>query len=118
MNPNDPNVTTVLTRSFTGKLARSVRNAFIDAMAPYDKEVASYPLQLQITEPIRTESKRQGSRAFLPLWAGQGVGRTRRIDAAELIRRLREEVDECLARIAGLNPQPRPAQDYPNPTSP
>ncbi|MBC8138685.1 MAG: nitronate monooxygenase [Fibrella sp.] len=100
---NDPHVSTVLTKSFTGKLARAVRNAFTETMSPCDNEAASYPLQMHITEAIRSEAKRQGRGDYLPLWAGQGVRLARRTEAAALIRSLRDEVDDCVGQFTAAN---------------
>jgi nitronate monooxygenase len=79
--------TTVVTRAFSGRPARGLRNAF---MASVDgKElILPYPLQNALTRPMRTAAGQQGLADYLSLWAGQGVARARAMPAGELVARL------------------------------
>jgi nitronate monooxygenase len=92
---------TALTRTFSGKFARGVRNEFMEIMEPFEAEVASYPIHNQITGPIRSAAKRQSNPEFMSLWGGQGVRMARGLQAGELVRALVEEVGACLAGVAG-----------------
>jgi nitronate monooxygenase len=76
--------TTVITRAFSGRPARGLRNAF---MASVDgKElILPYPLQNALTRPMRTAAAQQGLPDYLSLWAGQGVARARTMPAGELV---------------------------------
>lgn len=61
---------TALTRAFSGRWARGLRNDFIDAysvLAP-----AAYPAVNQLTGPLRTAAGRAGEAENLSLWAGTG----------------------------------------------
>lgn len=62
---------TVLTRAFTGRPARGLRNAFIDAHeadAPL-----GYPAIHYLTSPLRKAAAAAGESDFVHLWAGTGL---------------------------------------------
>jgi len=73
---HDPRFTeTVLTRAFSGRWARGLRNAFVDtftAAAP-----AAYPAVNQVTGVLRRAAGRAGDAENLSLWAGTGWRATR-----------------------------------------
>lgn len=83
----DPGFTeTTLTRAFTGRLARGLRNRFIDdyaAAAP-----AAYPQVHHLTKPIRTAAAKAGHPDWVHLWAGTGWQSAREEPAAETLARL------------------------------
>lgn len=77
---------TVLTRAFSGRMARGLRNRFIDEfdlVAP-----ASYPLVHFLTKPIRDASS--DGPEYLNLWAGENYRSCRDETVAELLRRFGE----------------------------
>ncbi len=57
---------------FSGKTARGINNIFIEEMKSYEDELPDYPLQNQLTSPIRKEAGLQKETGFLSLWKGQG----------------------------------------------
>jgi nitronate monooxygenase len=77
---------TVLTRSFTGRPARGLRNRFIDqydAMAP-----AGYPAVHHLTSPIRKAAAAAGDPEAVHLWAGTGYQQATTAPAADVLRTL------------------------------
>ncbi|WML55616.1 nitronate monooxygenase [Neobacillus sp. PS3-12] len=66
-NEND----TVLTRSFSGKWARGIKNEFILKMNDYEPSLPEYPIQNTLTQDIRKTSASQNNPAFMSLWSGQ-----------------------------------------------
>jgi len=84
--------TTVVTRSFSGRPARGLRNEFIARLEGREDAILPYPLQNVLTRPMRTAAAKLGKAGFLSLWAGQGVARCRTLPADDLVRRL---VEEC-----------------------
>lgn len=90
---------TTLTRAFSGRWARGLRNRFTEALA--DAAVLPYPLQNAMTADLRREAARAGRADLLSLWAGQGVPLARARPAAELLRDLVRETEEAVARLAG-----------------
>jgi NAD(P)H-dependent flavin oxidoreductase YrpB (nitropropane dioxygenase family) len=74
----------VVTKAFTGRPARGLRNAFIDRyddLAPF-----GYPALHHLTSPIRRAAAAAGDPELLHLWAGTGY-RTATTDPAEFIMR-------------------------------
>lgn len=84
--------TTVVTRAFSGRPARGLRNDFIARLEGQESAILPYPLQNALTRTMRTAAGKQGAAAFLSLWAGTGVARARPMPAGELVRRLLEEM--------------------------
>jgi nitronate monooxygenase len=83
--------TTVVTRAFSGRPARGLKNAFI-ASVDGKELILPYPFQNALTRPMRTAAAQQGVADYLSLWAGQGVARARVMPAADLVARLIEEM--------------------------
>ncbi|WP_371879498.1 NAD(P)H-dependent flavin oxidoreductase [Nannocystis punicea] len=83
---------TVVTRAFSGRPARGVRNRFCEAFAAV--EAAPFPQQQRLTRDIRAAAAAQGRADIMQLWAGQGAPLGRAMPAATLV--------ELLVREAGL----------------
>jgi nitronate monooxygenase len=84
--------TTVVTRAFSGRPARGLKNAFIDSVEHGPDIILPYPLQNSLTRPMRSAAAQQGIPDYLSLWAGQGVARVRALPAADLVARLLDEM--------------------------
>jgi nitronate monooxygenase len=84
--------TTVVTRAFSGRPARGLRNAFIERVDGDPNLVLPYPLQNALTRPMRTAAAQRGIADYLSLWAGQGVTRVRALPAADLVACLMREM--------------------------
>jgi nitronate monooxygenase len=89
--------TTVVTRVFSGRPARGLKNEFIARLEGAEKIILPYPLQNALTRSMRSAAAEQGNAGFLSLWAGQGVARARAMPAGELVRCLAKELDEAHA---------------------
>jgi len=77
---------TVLTRSFTGRPARGIRNRFIDQ---YDAlTAAGYPAVHHLTSPIRKAAVAAGDPEAVHLWAGTGYQQATVGEAADVLRAL------------------------------
>lgn len=77
---------TVLTRAFTGRPARGLRNAFIDrfeAGAPL-----GYPAIHHLTSPLRKAAAAAGIDDLVHLWAGTGYRRVRDESTATILAEL------------------------------
>jgi len=84
---------TAMTRAFTGRLARGIRNRFLDhhsAAAP-----AAYPDVHHLTSPLRQAGRDAGDPDLINLWAGQAHELGRELPAGDLVRLLAAE-----ARVA------------------
>lgn len=66
---------TVITKVFSGKSARGIRNVFIDVMD--EATIAPYPIQNDLTKGIRKEAALHGQSNYMSLWAGENVHLTK-----------------------------------------
>lgn len=65
--------TTALTRGFTGRLARGIRNQLLDELNREGTDILPYPLQRALVRHLSIPAERAGRRELLPLWAGQSA---------------------------------------------
>lgn len=87
---------TRVTRLHSGKPARAIRNRLLDDLADAEHETAPYPAQRSLVAPLGSK----GDGAYQALWAGQNVGLTREMPAADLVRTLAEETAARLKAFA------------------
>lgn len=86
MGLTDPALTSVITRAFSGRPARGLRNRFVmehDAQVP-----AAYPAVDQLTKPLRAAAARRGDLGGVSIWAGSGWRAATEEPAAHVVRRL------------------------------
>ena len=93
---------TAITRAFTGKPARGVRNLFIDEGERANVPFLPFPVQHKLTAPIRAASAKAGSPDRIAGWAGQAGSLARRLPARDLVRALVEEACEAIERLRQL----------------
>lgn len=89
--------TTAVTRAFSGRPARGLRNRFMEEVDAHPEEILPYPWQNAATRPLRAAAGRAGRPEFLSLWAGQNARLARQMPAGELVATLARE-----AGLAGL----------------
>lgn len=82
---------TALTRAFSGRYARAIKNVFTERMAGAD--VLGFPMQYLLTAPLRKGAVERDDGEFQSLWAGAHYARCRGGSARELVRRLVAELD-------------------------
>jgi nitronate monooxygenase len=88
---------TALTRAFTGRLARAIRNGF---MARHrDEAPIAYPELHHVTSPLRAAGRSAGDPDVVNLWAGQAHPLVRPMPAAQVVRTL---TDEARTAATGL----------------
>ena len=85
---------TELTRAFTGRAARAIRNRFITEMA--DCESLEFPLQASLAGPLWQLPSDEARAAFTPLWAGQVARLMRDLPAGRLIETLVAEAQRVI----------------------
>ena len=83
----------VLTKSFSGRWARGIRNEFIDLMQ--EKPTLPFPLQNTLTGPLRQWAARANNGEYQSLWAGSGYWRARAMPAAALLATLAQELHQA-----------------------
>jgi nitronate monooxygenase len=87
---------TSLTRAFTGRLARSVHNGFIDAMRGKDSAFAPYPVHAWLTAKLRAAALAAGRTDLVSLWSGQGAPLLKFRQAREVFDFLVEDTSRAL----------------------
>jgi nitronate monooxygenase len=89
---------TRLTRAFSGRPARGIVNRFMMTFEQGDAAgvILPFPLQNELTRPLRAAAAKQGRAEFLSLWAGQGLRLAKRQSAAQLIERLALEMETAI----------------------
>ena len=85
---------TALTRGFTGRLARGIRNRLLDELNQKHIEILPYPLQRALVRHISIPAEKAGRSELLPLWAGQSADLSRCTEVGVLLDRLVEEISE------------------------
>lgn len=77
---------TAATRAFSGRLGRSIRTAYVDAMntsaAPPS---APYPIQRNLTATMRATAVKENNVDGMQVWAGQSAGLARNVSANEVL---------------------------------
>jgi nitronate monooxygenase len=89
---------TVLTRVFSGRLARGIANRVTRDLAEAERDVPAYPVQNALMMPIRRAAADRDDPDHLNLWSGQAAPLTRETSAVEYLTRL---VREAQARLGG-----------------
>jgi nitronate monooxygenase len=91
---------TVLTRAISGRIARSMANAFTtlggDANAP---KTPAYPIAYDAGKALHAAAKAKGEFGYGAQWAGQAAALSRSLPAAELMAQLDDELEQSLAQL-------------------
>ncbi|ATP40964.1 2-nitropropane dioxygenase [Solibacillus sp. R5-41] len=77
---------TTLTKAFTGKYARGLKNEFTEKLK--DAVVAPYPVQHYLTLAIRKESAKQNRPEYLSLWMGENSYLAKEASVQEIVDEL------------------------------
>lgn len=79
---------TVLTRAYSGRLARGIHNRFVEDMSARGTPLFPYPIQNWFTGSFRQAASAQGRADLMSLWAGQAAPLLRQHGAAALFDEL------------------------------
>ncbi len=85
---------TALTRSFSGKPARGIRNRFMKEME--GREIPAFPVQNAYTRDIRAAAAKEDRIELMSLWAGQAARLGRAVPAAEVVESVVREAGSLL----------------------
>jgi nitronate monooxygenase len=88
---------TAVTRAFSGRPARGVRNELLDELT--EAAPAAYPQVNRASQPVRAASAAAGDEAAVAMWAGQTHHLARALPAAEVVALV---VAEARAALVGV----------------
>ena len=91
---------TGLTRGFTGRLARAIKNELMDELNADHAEILPYPLQRHLIRNLSIAADRAQDESLLPMWSGQSAAliRSTEVDAVmdSMLRDIAGPLDELL----------------------
>ncbi len=82
----------VLTKSFSGRYARGIRNAFIKEIEN-SEFILPYPYQNKLTAELRKTSKQEQNTDWVSIWAGQSISSYSEVSTEIIIRNLIEQTE-------------------------
>lgn len=83
----------ILTKSFSGRYARGIRNTFIEAVEHSDF-ILPYPYQNKLTGELRKVARFQNNSEFVNLWTGQSISHLSEESATEILKKIIREVEK------------------------
>jgi nitronate monooxygenase len=91
---------TVVTRSFSGHPARSIRNRFIEEYRKSNSKPLAWPLQSLAADDIYRAAQINSKVEYYPLLAGQGLRLLKRNQsAAEIISEIVQDANKIISRL-------------------
>jgi nitronate monooxygenase len=90
---------TGLTKGFTGRLARGIRNRLMDEMSRPEAEILPYPLQRALVRNVSVAAAAAGRPDLMQLWAGQSANLSACTDVAAFLNSLVQEVAEIAGQV-------------------
>ncbi|WP_141535309.1 NAD(P)H-dependent flavin oxidoreductase [Bacillus cereus] len=93
---------TTVTRSFSGKYARGIRNEFIERHEEKEEELPMYPVQNVLTSKIRQEAAKQNKEEYMSLWAGQASSLARTESAQHIVKRVMNESENVIEQLQNV----------------
>jgi nitronate monooxygenase len=82
----------MLTRSFSGRYARGIRNKYIEAVEN-SGYILPYPYQNKLTNALRAAAKSVQNPDFVGLWVGQSIHQYSELSTTDILRNLIEDVE-------------------------
>lgn len=77
----------VLTKSFSGRYARGIKNKFIESIED-SGYIMPYPYQNKLTNELRRVAKTVNNADFVSIWAGQSVHNYSRLSTEDILKKL------------------------------
>lgn len=91
----------VLTKSFSGRFARGIKNRFIEELDNTDF-ILPYPYQNKLTAEIRKFAKTNNNADFTSIWTGQSIGNYSEKSTASILKSLIMDTEARCNGLTGL----------------
>lgn len=83
----------MLTKSFSGRYARGVKNKYIEAIEN-SEYILPYPYQNKLTNALRKAAKAKQNADFVGIWAGQSIHHYSELSTEQILRNLIFQTEE------------------------
>jgi nitronate monooxygenase len=93
---------TIITRAFSGRPARGLRNRFIEEYRKSGPQPLAWPFQALAADDIYAAAQKQNNADYFPLLAGQGVGLLKdnqKYNAEGIIQEMVTEASQTLSKL-------------------
>jgi nitronate monooxygenase len=93
---------TIITRAFSGRPARGLRNHFVEEYHKAGPQPLAWPFQALAADDIYAAAQKQNNADYFPLLAGQGVGLLKgnqKYNAEGIIQELMTEANQTLSKL-------------------
>jgi nitronate monooxygenase len=94
---------TALTKGFTGRLARGIRNRLMEELNRPGTKILPYPLQRGLVRNLSIAAEAAGRPDLVPMWAGQSANLSACTDVSAFLHSLVEEVSEIAGPVMQWN---------------
>ncbi len=101
---------TGLTRGFTGRLARGIRNQLMDELNRPETAILPYPLQRALVRNVTAPAETAGQTDLLQMWAGQSANIAHFTDATTLLQTLITDLDSIAGPVTEWSQSKRPSR--------
>ncbi len=90
---------TGLTKGFTGRLARGIRNRLMDELNATGIEVLPYPLQRGLVKHLSSAAEAAGLSDLVPMWGGQSASLSVCTDVPAFLQSLVDRISEIAGPV-------------------
>jgi nitronate monooxygenase len=90
---------TGLTKGFTGRLARGIRNRLMEELNQKGTEILPYPLQRGLVRNLSSVAEAAGRSDLVPMWAGQSANLPACTNVAAFLNSLVKEISEIAGPV-------------------
>ena len=87
---------TGLTRGFTGRLARAIKNELMDELNATHAEILPYPLQRHLIRSLSIAAEKARDESLIPMWSGQSAALIKSADVESVMESLLKEISKPL----------------------
>lgn len=94
---------TGLTRAFSGRLARGIRNSFFDEWQNKTADLLPYPIQSWFTNSFKPAAITQNRSDVMSLWAGQAAPLLKHRNARDFFDELIRETDQIFEKTLNIS---------------